>query len=342
MNPTGVPKLTIEGDARSRGVPLDELDFVVSFDEAREATKNGEFFLWHIFKGRTFKYKARAFRGRASFTFDRYIGNHILRESTQDQIENEHAAYLKEEKFKVQGCASVTPIVVELEVKREHAEIWWSKIWAISCDLSKLERIKCDGPFDLTNHFRFPNGLLRTIAKHADGDVVEVNRDELRKISETLTFNFDRIRSLKPREMEMLVAAIYSSTGYFDRVILTPATRDHGRDVILERDVWKGRRFLIEVKAYSDERSTPPDKIDGVLGVADGEAPGSCVALFSTSYFSSEIEKRPNVKNTIRKKLQLVDFIGLVEASIQASYSNCPDVLSELRRMTIERQLNES
>ena len=87
------------------------------------------------------------------------------------------------------------------------------------------------------------------------------------------------------------------------------------------------------MKAYSDERSTPPDKIDGVLVVADGEGPGSWFALFSTSYFSSEIEKRPNVKNTIRKKLQLVDFVGLVEASIQASYSNCPDVLSDLRKM---------
>lgn len=329
--------MTTIGDAKSKRVPLDEVDRVVSFDEARKATKNGKFFLWHIFKGRTFKYKARAFRGRASFTFDRYIGNHILRESTQDQIGNEYAAYLKKEKFKVRGYASVTPIVVELEVKREHAEIWWSEIWAISCDLSKLERIKFDGQLDLTNHFRFPKGLLRTIARHSDGDVVEVDRAELRKISETLTFNFDRIRSLTPREMEMLIAAIYCSTGYFDRVILTPATRDHGRDVILERDVWNGRRFLIEVKAYSADRGTPPDKIDGVLGVADGEAPGSCVALFSTSYFSSEIEKRPNVRNTIRKKLQLVDFVGLVEASIQASYSNCPDVLSELRKMNIER-----
>jgi hypothetical protein len=65
--------------------------------------------------------------------------------------------------------------------------------------------------------------------------------------------------------MEMLVAAIYSSTGYFDRVILTPATKDYGRDVILERDVWKRRKFLIEVKAYSDERSTHPDKINGAL-----------------------------------------------------------------------------
>jgi hypothetical protein len=142
--------------------------------------------------------------------------------------------------------------------------------------------------------------------------------------------------------MEMLVAAIYSSTGYFDRVILTRATRDQGRDVILERDAWNGRRFLIEVKAYSPKRSTPPDKIDGVLGVADGEAPGSCVALFSTSYFSSEIERRPNVKNTIRKKLQLVDFVGLVEASIQASYSNCPDVLSELRKKAIEQNTKPS
>jgi HJR/Mrr/RecB family endonuclease len=334
--------MTIKGDANPNRIPLDEFDFVLTFDEARTATKNGKLFLSHIFKGRTFKYKARAFRGRATFTFDRFTGNHVLRDTTQELIANEYADYLQKEKLKIRGHTSVTHLVVQLEIKLEHAEYWWSKVWAISCDLSQLERVKFDGPRDPTNNFRFPSGLLRTIATHSDGDLVEVDQDELRKISETLTFNFDRIRSLKPREMEMLVAAIYCSTGYFDRVILTPATRDHGRDVILERDVWKGRRFLIEVKAYSDKRSTPPDKIDGVLGVADGEAPGSCVALFSTSYFSSEIEKRPNVKNTIRKKLQLVDFVGLVEASIQASYSNCPDVLSELRRMTIERQLNES
>lgn len=191
-------------------------------------------------------------------------------------------------------------------------------------------------PFDITSNFVFPKNLLRVLGRRLDGEMVEVDHNKLRAISQTLSLNFERVRSLKPREMEILVAAIYSSTNYFDRVILTPATRDYGRDVILERDDWNGRRFLIEVKAYSPARSTPPDKIDAILGVADGEQPGSCVALFSTSRFSSEIKNRPNVKKTIRKKLQLVDFLGLVESAIQASYSTCPDVLSELRRMAIE------
>lgn len=49
-------------------------------------------------------------------------------------------------------------------------------------------------------------------------------------------------------------------------------------------------------------------------------------------------EKRPNVKNATSKKLQLVDFFGV----IQASHSICPDVLPKLRRMNLEGQLNES
>jgi len=330
-----------EGGIIANRVVLDETDFVLTFEQARKSTKNGKSPLSHIFKGRTFKYMARAFRGRASFTFDRYTGNHVLRDAIIDKVTKEYAEYLRAERLKPRGY-TVTPLVVELEVKLEHAETWWSKIWAISCDLSKLERVKFDGPMDLTTHFRFPNSLIRKLAKHPDGDLVEVDRDELREISETLTFNFERIRTLKPREMEMLVAAIYSSTKYFDRVILTPETRDKGRDLILERDEWGGRRFLIEVKAYSPERKTPPDKIDAILGVAAGEKRGSCVALFSTSAFSRDIENRPNVRKTIRKTLQLVDFIGLVEAAIQASYTKCPDVLSELRRMAIGKPAKET
>jgi hypothetical protein len=269
--------------------------------------------------------------------FDLHCGNHNLSEEAQRKISDAYQAYRSREKFRPRGYTSVTHKCVQLEIKREHADEWWLKVWRTFCELKNLQRIRMEEPFDITSHFTFPKELLRVLARHSDGELVEVDPDKLREISETLSLNFERVRTLKPRQMEMLVAAIYSSTGYFDRVILTRATRDQGRDVILERDAWNGRRFLIEVKAYSPKRSTPPDKIDGILGVADGEALGSCVALFSTSYFSSEIEKRPNVKNTIRKKLQLVDFVGLVEASIQASYSNCPDVLSELRRMTIER-----
>lgn len=194
--------MTNKGDAKSRRVPLDEVDFVVSFDEARKATKNGKLFLSHIFKGRTFKYKARAFRGRATFTFDRFTGNHVLRDTTQELIANEYADYVQREKLKIREHTSVTNLVVQLETKLEHAEYWWSKIWAISCDLSQLERVKFAGPFDLTTNFRFPQRLLRKISKHPNGDLVEVDLDKLRGIFETLTFNFDRIRSLKPREME--------------------------------------------------------------------------------------------------------------------------------------------
>ncbi len=331
-----MPRKTINNHQVSDVVPD------VNFSQACKSTSNGKQRITHIIKGRSFQYLAWVSRTRASMLFDLHCGNHNLSEEAQRKISDAYQAYRSREKFRPRGYTSVTHKCVQLEIKREHADDWWLKVWRTFCELKNLQRIRMKEPFDLTSHFTFPKELLRVLARHSDGELVEVDPDKLREISETLSLNFERVRTLKPRQMEMLVAAIYSSTGYFDRVILTRATRDQGRDVILERDAWNGRRFLIEVKAYSPKRSTPPDKIDGILGVADGEALGSCVALFSTSYFSSEIEKRPNVKNTIRKKLQLVDFVGLVEASIQASYSNCPDVLSELRRMTIERQLNES
>ncbi len=321
---------------------LSQDDFTIEYVHACKSTRNGKQRQTHIIKGRSFQYLAWASRSRASMLFDLHCGNHNLLAESQRVIDDAYVAYKLREGFRPRGYTSVTHKCVQLEVKRAHGDEWWSKVWGIFSDLKSLERIRMESPFDITSHFVFPKNLLRVLGRHPDGEVIEVDPEKLRDISQTLSLNFERVRSLKPREMEMLVAAIYSSTNFFDRVILTPATRDHGRDVILERDEWNGRRFLIEVKSDSQKRKTLPAKIDAILGVAVGEKWGSCVALFSTSAFSKEIESRPNVKKTIRKTLQLVDFMGVVEASIQASYSNCPDVLSELRQMTIERQVNES
>ena len=71
----------------------------------------------------------------------------------------------------------------------------------------------------------------------------------------------------------------------------------------------------------------PPEKIDGILGVADGEALGSRIAMLLTSYFSIGIEKRLNVRITIRKKLQLVDFVCLVEAAQFKMLPRCQSVM---------------
>ena len=68
----------------------------------------------------------------------------------------------------------------------------------------------------------------------------------------------------------------------------------------------------------------PPDKIDGILGVADVEALGFIVAMFLTSYLSTGIEKRLNVRIMIRKKLQRVDFVLLVEAAQFKSVAKVP------------------
>ena len=51
------------------------------------------------------------------------------------------------------------------------------------------------------------------------------------------------------RKWEEIIAGAYERSG-FDRVTLTPASGDHGRDVIAEKSGWGSVRFIDSVKAY--------------------------------------------------------------------------------------------
>jgi hypothetical protein len=159
----------------------------MTFVLATKATKRGKQRITHSIKGRSFHYLARVYGTRASMLFDLHCGNHNLRSEAQREIADAYLAYRSREEFSPRGYTSVTHKCVQLELKREHAEEWWLKVWRTFCELKNLQRIRMEEPSDITSHFTFPKELLRVLASHSDGELVEVNREKLREISETLS-----------------------------------------------------------------------------------------------------------------------------------------------------------
>ena len=65
------------------------------------------------------------------------------------------------------------------------------------------------------------------------------------------------LSKLSPRKFEELIAGAYEQEGW-DEVILTPRSRDGGRDVIATRRDFGSIRFIDEVKKYKPESIVPP------------------------------------------------------------------------------------
>ena len=115
---------------------------------------------------------------------------------------------------------------------------------------------------------------------------------------------FSDIYYISPRTFEKLVADIYKHAGY--DVILTPATRDGGKDIILlGKD---GERIIVECKRYSRNRKVGVGVINSILGVqlALGERRARIV---TTSYFTFPAEERAKSASLVEQGyiLEFVD-----------------------------------
>ncbi len=303
-----------------------------TFEQACRASKNGKAAITACIKGRVFRYRAGKSRSRGWMDFDLYSGNHDIKQSVQDNWRERYAQYCRQHAFTPTCYYTFTRLVFRCQVRLEDAEGWFNAIYSSMSNVRNLERVRFIDLIPPKTSYTIPVNLLKTVEKHADGDLVTVDPDKFESFIRDLTIDYKILHLLKPRDVEKVVAAIFASSGFFDRVILTPRSADLGRDVILEKAEWGSDRLVIEVKAYR-RRKVPSEKVDALLGVLTGETPRSMACLAATSTFAPKLTDRPHVAKALRRNLQLIDFVDLVEACIQSCYTRNPDFLDHLNAL---------
>ncbi|MFD4339644.1 restriction endonuclease [Streptomyces anulatus] len=132
------------------------------------------------------------------------------------------------------------------------------------------------GAYLLTHDAMLPDGRAQGLC-----DAISVIR------SRWLTATKDDLSALheiSPRELECMVAALYKSLGY--TVILTPASKDGGRDVIAKREApGISDHVLVECKSYSNPVGVK--RVRELLGVVSHEKSNRGV-LVTTSRFTRD------------------------------------------------------
>lgn len=94
------------------------------------------------------------------------------------------------------------------------------------------------------------------------------------------------VYTIPPRCFEELFAHILEKQGY-EKVRLTPETRDGGYDIEAFKAGLSPERLLVECKRYSPERKIPVSTLRALYGVLEGEGATRAV-LATTSFFSPD------------------------------------------------------
>jgi len=122
------------------------------------------------------------------------------------------------------------------------------------------------------------------------------------------------------RAFEEFIAATYDEAGW-DTVILTPRSRDGGRDVIVERHGVGALRFLEQTKAYKPGHLVTHDDVRAMLGVLVVDQAASKGIITTTSDFQpgvlagKEFAPFMPTRLEVRNGEQLLEWLREIEAS---------------------------
>jgi restriction system protein len=126
---------------------------------------------------------------------------------------------------------------------------------------------------------------------------------------------------MSARQFEELMAAAYHRLG-FDKVVLTPRSGDHGRDVIVEKRGWGSMRLFVEAKKYRTGRLVKASEVRSLLGTLVTESPRTKAVLVTTSDFAPGVRTAPNIAPLLGTRLELLNGEQLVEKLIQIEHSS--------------------
>lgn len=130
-------------------------------------------------------------------------------------------------------------------------------------------------------------------------DLLEINDELVRRLAERP----ELMRELNPRKFEELIAELLKDKGY--EVILTPPSRDGGRDILaIRRDDIGTALTLVECKRYAERNRVGVDIVRGLYGVVS-EQNATRGLIATTSYFTSGARA---FRDKVPYRLSLADF----------------------------------
>ncbi len=142
--------------------------------------------------------------------------------------------------------------------------------------------------------------------KAAEGLLVRANRSVWDEIIRRFSKNWDLAYQVPPEKWEEIIASTFDAAGY-DRVVLTPRSGDHGRDVIAERNGIGSIKVAVSVKAYNRDRIVPYDDIRALAGVVAMDTSVSKGMITTLSDFPPRIMQDPFLAPLIPFRLELIN-----------------------------------
>lgn len=107
------------------------------------------------------------------------------------------------------------------------------------------------------------------------------------------------------RTLEEIIAGAYTRAGW-DDVVLTPPSRDRGRDVIAVKRGIGTVRVIDQVKAYAPGHRVTANDVRALMGVLQGD-PASKGFLTTTSDFAPKLPEDPLIRQFIPSQLELIN-----------------------------------
>lgn len=166
---------------------------------------------------------------------------------------------------------------------------------------------------------RLPGLLLQAVLltgdKTNDGRLVAAVAPVWFDIIKLLERDPDAAFQIPPRKWEEIIAGSYEHAGY-DKVILTPRSRDGGRDVIAMKHGSHTVKVVDEVKAYRRGHLVTAEVVRALYGVAqlDKAAKGF---VTTTSDFAPMITSDPLLGPVIPSQVELINGEKLLRRLVE-------------------------
>jgi restriction system protein len=149
-------------------------------------------------------------------------------------------------------------------------------------------------------------GVLYKGENVRNGEIIVRPARLWREICERLVLDWRDAYEISPEIWEELVAGAFAEAR-FDEVILTPRSRDGGKDVIAVRRGPLSMKVFASVKAYGPDNKVKYDDVRALAGVVNMDVSVTKGILATTSTFPPLLLQDEHLKNVIPHRIELMD-----------------------------------
>ena len=155
-------------------------------------------------------------------------------------------------------------------------------------------------------------------AEDFDLSLAELEYAKIHSLILQISEDKELLYSVTPREFEQIVERVFNDAGF--ETVLTPATRDGGKDIIATKYVMgKPVVFYVECKKYGREEKVGVAAIRSLYGVQT-DAKINKAVLVTTSRFTSGAKEFAERQKTLIDLFDIDDFHELLKRSAERYY----------------------